>query len=146
MGSLVRWSNSIAFAAIAVIVLFMFGQQGNWAAAVIAAVVILAIAWISSPVFGRKGTPWSELRGEPEEARGVVIFWRPGCIFCMRMKAMLGSTGRKAQWVNIWRDADAAEFVRGHNNGNETVPTVILDGEVHTNPEPGVVRRELVRP
>lgn len=145
MSSLVRWSNAIAVAAMAVIVVFIYGQEGNWASAVIAAAALLVIAWLLSPLFGRKGESWAELRDMPPSSRGVVIFWRPGCVFCFRMKALLGPTGRKAHWVNIWRDADAAAFVRENNNGNETVPTVILDGAVHTNPEPTVVRRELVK-
>lgn len=143
MNSLVRWSNAIAVAAMAVIVLLIYGLDGNWPSGVIAAVVMFAVAWLLSPLFGRKGKPWAQLEDMPPSSRGVVIFWRPGCVFCFRMKILLGSAGRKARWVNIWRDADAAAFVREHNGGNETVPTVILDGQVHTNPEPSLVRREL---
>ena len=29
------------------------------------------------------------------------------------------------------------------NDGNETVPTVVIDGEAHTNPDPEVVRQRL---
>lgn len=28
-------------------------------------------------------------------------------------------------WVNIWKDAEAAEFVAANRDGNETVPTVV---------------------
>ncbi|NLG20540.1 MAG: NrdH-redoxin, partial [Actinomycetales bacterium] len=49
----------------------------------------------------------------------------------------------KALWVNIWQDDEAAAFVRSVNDGNETVPTVVIDGEAHTNPDPEVVRQRL---
>jgi hypothetical protein len=40
-------------------------------------------------------------------------------------------------------DEDAAVFVRGVNDGNETVPTVVVENTVRTNPEAGWVRRML---
>ncbi len=42
-------------------------------------------------------------------------------------------------WVNVWQDADAAAFVRSVNDGNETVPTVVIDGIPATNPDPQAV-------
>ncbi len=41
--------------------------------------------------------------------------------------------------VNIWEDPDAADFVRRHANGNETVPTVDIAGTVLVNPPARVV-------
>ena len=37
---------------------------------------------------------------------------------------------------NIWEDADARQFVREHNAGNETVPTVRLGDRAAVNPAP----------
>ena len=79
----------------------------------------------------------------PEQERQVVIYWRPGCQFCMRLKSALGDLRGQALWVNIWQDDAAAAFVRRVNDGNETVPTVVIDGEPHTNPDPGTVRERL---
>lgn len=141
MNSMMRWANATALAAVAVVLLIILGQDERWVIGGIAAVVLLIAAWYFSPLNGRNATKWTGNHGRDE----VVIFWRPGCVFCMRMKASLGRAGRKATWFNIWSDPAAAEFVRAHNDGNETVPTVILGGEVMTNPEPGVVRRELER-
>lgn len=73
----------------------------------------------------------------------VVIYWRPGCVFCMRLKAMLIGVGDGATWVNIWRDQEGAAYVRSVNDGNETVPTVVIDGVAHTNPAPSLVRQAL---
>ena len=36
--------------------------------------------------------------------------------------------------VDIWSDPEAAAFVRGHADGNETVPTVDVAGTVLVNP------------
>ena len=44
---------------------------------------------------------------------------------------------------NIWDDAEAAQFVRMANNGNETVPTVLIGTDVYTNPPAGFVLEQL---
>ena len=105
----------------------------------IAASVVL-VSWWMSPFSGGKSPKHDEVTSLPPEERGVVIYWRPGCIFCQRLKGGLGSDGKKATWINIWQDADAAEYVRSVNDGNEVVPTVVIDGEPHTNPDPRFVR------
>lgn len=74
---------------------------------------------------------------------GVVIYWRPGCGFCARLRSTLGADGDKATWINIWEDKDAAAFVRSANDGNETVPTVVMDGIPVTNPSPTLVQEKL---
>jgi len=35
---------------------------------------------------------------------------------------------------NIWEDPEAAAVVRSHARGNETVPTVVIDGVGLVNP------------
>jgi mycoredoxin len=78
----------------------------------------------------------------PEQSP-VVIYWRPGCGFCARLRTSLGPDAEKATWVNIWDDQSAAAFVREANDGSETVPTVVLDGVAVTNPDPALVRDRL---
>ncbi len=73
----------------------------------------------------------------------VTIYWRPGCGFCSRLRSTLGADGEKATWINIWEDKDAAAFVRKSNDGNEVVPTVVLDGIPVTNPDPKLVKEKL---
>ena len=83
-----------------------------------------------------------------EEARAdgrPIIYWRPGCSFCLRLRLALGPLGRRAVWVNIRRDADAAARVRSVNGGNETVPTVFVDDGHRTNPPPSWMRERLTR-
>jgi mycoredoxin len=137
-----RWGAAAALAAVAVLALVLHKQEESWLPTVAAAVALLAVSWFISPAFPGRHTTWSQVRDDGAEP-AVVIFWRPGCIYCLRLKAALGGAGRGAMWVNIWRDEEAAGFVRGHNGGNETVPTVILGGKVLTNPAPALVRQAL---
>lgn len=86
----------------------------------------------------------SAAEGAAAAAEGkVVVYHRKGCPFCARMRLVLGRRGSQAVWVDIWADPDAAAYVRSVNDGNETVPTVVIDGQAHTNPSPSVVRRAL---
>ena len=43
------------------------------------------------------------------------------------------------QGRDIWADDQARRFVRTHNRGNETVPTVVVGDWVATNPSTGAV-------
>ncbi|MER7752176.1 glutaredoxin domain-containing protein [Kitasatospora sp. NPDC097643] len=75
---------------------------------------------------------------------GVVLYWRPLCTYCMRLRLGLLFTrlryGRHFTMVNIWKDPDAAAFVRSVADGNETVPTVTVAGRPMVNPS----RRQLL--
>lgn len=66
----------------------------------------------------------------------VTVYWRPGCVFCQRLRLVLAWHHLRPLMVNIWRDPDAAAFVRSVADGNETVPTVVIDGEAVVNPPP----------
>lgn len=116
---------------------------GDVVLAIVVAVAALAFSWFLLPWRGGPTTRHEEVLAMPESERAVVIYWRPGCGYCARLRAALGDFADTAQWVNIWDDEDAAEFVRGVNDGDETVPTVVIDGEAHTNPDPQQVRERL---
>lgn len=103
-------------------------------------------AWWSSPWWGGRSPRREQVLALPGEERPVVVYWRPGCLFCARLRRDLGDLGERAHWVNIWQDRDAAAFVRSVNGGSETVPTVVLDGEPHTNPGPALVCDRLDQP
>lgn len=102
-----------------------------------------ALAYWLSPWQGGRSTTHAEVAGGPLAENGVVIYWRPGCVFCARLRARLGSLRSRATWVNIWQDPEAAAFVASVNDGNEVVPTVLIDGVPVTNPEPDRVREAL---
>lgn len=76
---------------------------------------------------------------------GVAIYWRPGCPFCQNLAARVRGKAERAAWVNIWNDPEAAAYVRSVNNGDETVPTVVINGVAHTNPPTRLVREALSR-
>jgi glutaredoxin len=69
----------------------------------------------------------------------VVVYWRPGCWYCKRLFGGLDRAGIPTERRNIWEDDEARRFVREHNRGNETVPTVAFGDQVLTNPSPAVV-------
>ena len=69
-----------------------------------------------------------------KDRAGVVVYWRPGCVYCMKLRLRLRFTRLTYTKVNIWRDRDAAAFVRSVADGNETVPTVTVGGEAMVNP------------
>lgn len=73
----------------------------------------------------------------------VVVYWRKGCPFCARLRLALGKRAADVIWVDVWADAEASAYVRSVNDGNEVVPTVVIDGVVHTNPAPRVVAAAL---
>jgi mycoredoxin len=57
-------------------------------------------------------------------------------MFCRRMRLVLWWHRISVRQVNIWQDPDAAAFVRSVADGNETVPTVVIDGRPMVNPPP----------
>jgi glutaredoxin len=107
--------------------------------------VFVLLAGVNSPlVFPRSIGTLEAQRRSAVDGRPVV-FWRPGCKYCLRLRIRLGRSAHQLHWVDIWRDPAAAAVVRAANDGNETVPTVIVAGEPHTNPDPAWVREQLSR-
>jgi glutaredoxin len=66
--------------------------------------------------------------------KGVVLYWRPDCRYCMKLRTRLRFTRLRHSEVNIWQDPEAAAFVRSVAGGNETVPTVTVAGKAMVNP------------
>ena len=129
-----RWVWLVLLLATAVVVVAAV-LSGDVTGAVGYGALGLALTWWFSPWQGGRSMRHDEVVGDAA-TRPVVIYWRPGCVFCARLRGRLGRAGRRATWVNIWQDEAGAAYVRSVNDGNETVPTVVLDGEPHTNPDP----------
>ncbi|GAA4926445.1 glutaredoxin [Nonomuraea thailandensis] len=70
----------------------------------------------------------------------VVLYWRPMCTYCMKLRLSLLFTRLRYRNVNIWKDPKAAAFVRSVANGFETVPTVTVADRPMVNP----TRRQLL--
>lgn len=73
----------------------------------------------------------------------MVVYWRPGCPFCMRLRLRLALTRLPYTAVNIRKDPDAASFVRLVADGDETVPTVTVAGHAMVNPSMGRIMRAI---
>ena len=64
----------------------------------------------------------------------VVIYTRPGCPYCYRLRRGLRLRGIPFGEVNIRHDSVATATVRAHADGTETVPTVRIGGRWLVNP------------
>ncbi|MGF1429979.1 mycoredoxin [Kitasatospora sp. LaBMicrA B282] len=69
----------------------------------------------------------------------VTMYSTTWCGYCNRLKSQLDREGIGYQEINIEQDAAAATFVEQANDGNQTVPTVVVVGasgerKVMTNP------------
>lgn len=133
-----RWLWLVMLAMTALLVVDA-AREGRYPAAVAYGVLGLALTWWLSPWQGGRGVRHADVERLPAAERAVVVYWRPGCTYCARLRARLGRAGRRATWVNIWQDPEAAAFVRSVNDGDETVPTVVIDGRPVTNPDPRLV-------
>jgi mycoredoxin len=65
---------------------------------------------------------------------GIDLYWRPGCGFCSMLQRKMDKLGIERNEHNIWDDPSQAAVVRKYANGNETVPTVVIDGIGLVNP------------
>lgn len=115
-------------------------ENGTPKSAVFTVVWFAMIAWIASPLFFPRSVPASEAKARSAADGRPIIYWRPGCRYCIRLRFRLGWSGRRAHWVNIWKDAEGAGAVRAAADGNETVPTVYVDGKAYVNPDIDYVR------
>ncbi|GHD05401.1 membrane protein [Streptomyces violarus] len=116
------------------------GNPGTAAALLLA---FLALAGVNSPLIFPKSIGAREAQRRSAVDGRPVVFWRPGCKYCIRLRIRLGYSARQLHWVNIWRDPAGAAAVRAVNDGDETVPTVVVAGQPHTNPDPEWVRERL---
>ncbi len=133
-----RWAASVAMVLAAAAVVGSDPSPGSLA---LGGALLLFAFGLSPLMFPRSP---GDRAGQEAAQRGVpAIYWRPGCTFCLRLRVSLGLSGRQAVWVDISRDPDAAARVRSVNAGNETVPSVFLGTESHTNPDPSFVKANL---
>ncbi|MFI6950298.1 glutaredoxin domain-containing protein [Streptomyces sp. NPDC050422] len=116
------------------------GSPGEAAALL---VLFVLLAGVNSPlIFPRSIGALEAQRRSAIDGRPVV-FWRPGCTYCLRLRFRLGRGAGRLHWVDIWRDPEGAAVVRAANEGNETVPTVVVAGRPHVNPDPAWVREQI---
>ncbi|MFE0648843.1 glutaredoxin domain-containing protein [Streptomyces sp. NPDC059534] len=118
---------------------------GSPVGAVALLLLFVLLAAATSPLAFPRSTGAAEARRRAEADGRPVVYWRPGCAYCLRLRFRLGARGRRAHWVDIWRDPAGAAAVREATGGDETVPTVVVAGRAHVNPDPAWVREQLSR-
>ncbi|MEV0350980.1 glutaredoxin domain-containing protein [Nonomuraea sp. NPDC050680] len=68
----------------------------------------------------------------------LTVYSTTWCGPCKRLKSQLAREGISFDEIDIERNPDAAEFVMSVNNGNQVVPTVVIETPagrvVRTNP------------
>ncbi|MET8468170.1 glutaredoxin domain-containing protein [Streptomyces sp. NPDC006422] len=102
--------------------------------------LFVLLAAVNSPLIFPRSRTAAEARRRNAADGKPIVYWRPGCGYCMRLRFRLIGATRRFHWVNIWRDPEAAAQVRAVNGGNETVPTVFMADGAHTNPDPKWLR------
>ncbi|MEV4510838.1 glutaredoxin domain-containing protein [Dactylosporangium sp. NPDC049525] len=133
------WQVSLMFVVLAGVLGVVLASDGSPVAGAVVAVVFLAAAFGYSPLIYPRHTPAAEA-----QASGLpIVYWRPGCPFCLRLRLSLLGRARHAKWVNIWRDPEGAAAVRAIADGNETVPTVVAGLAARVNPAPAWARTQL---
>jgi mycoredoxin len=136
-----RWLPSIVLAAAAVLIGGVPLVNGRVNFSTVLAVLFLAFAVVLSP----RGFPRSVTDAEAREASAAdgrpIVYWRPGCPYCARLRVSLGRRASRLHWVDIWQDAAGAATVRSIAEGNETVPTVVTRSGSFVNPAPSLVRQ-----
>ncbi|MFF4171245.1 glutaredoxin family protein [Streptomyces sp. NPDC001744] len=113
---------------------------GNPAGAAVLLLLFALLAAAVSPLVFPRSTGAAEARRRAGADGRPVVYWRPGCVYCLRLRVRLGARARRAHWVDIWRDPEGAAAVREATGGDETVPTVVVAGRAHVNPDPARVR------
>ncbi|MGH3159436.1 MAG: glutaredoxin domain-containing protein [Streptosporangiaceae bacterium] len=73
-------------------------------------------------------------RGGGMTQEPVIVYWRPRCPYCMRLRWQLRRARLATREVNIWQDPGAAARVRDITGGDETVPTVVIGDLSMVNP------------
>ena len=110
---------------------------------VVVIVIELVLAWVFSPLLFPRSEKDNDGRRLAAERGVPLVYWRPGCTYCMRLRIALNIRSRRAVWVNVSGDESASLRVRSANDGNETVPTVFVGDASYTNPSAAWMRKQL---
>ncbi|MGX6604024.1 glutaredoxin domain-containing protein [Micromonosporaceae bacterium Da 78-11] len=138
-----RWRGSAVVIAAATAIAVTAVTGGNQAIGILLTVLFLCVAFLVSPLLFPGGPDWRTAQ-QLARTRGVpLILWKPGCWYSIRLRLALRAAGRRAIWVDIWADEEAAAATRELNHGNETTPTVITTDGARTNPDPSWVNTQL---
>ena len=120
--------------------------QGDTVFAMILLVLLLVLlgllVWWTRPSHGGPHTSHADAQAAAGDG-DVIVYWRPGCVYCDRLKLGLGGARHDVSWVNILRDSEAAEFVAARRNGEETVPTAVTGAGEMIPATPEAIKTQL---
>lgn len=140
-----QWIGYSALMAGLIVVVINYRQGDVALASILLAVLVMLgglLFWWTRP--GRGGLHVSHAEARVAAGDGdVIVYWRPGCIFCDRLKLGLGDTLEEVSWVNIALDPDGAEFVASRHGGNENVPTAVTGAGELIEATPAAIRAQL---
>ncbi|MFJ8888379.1 glutaredoxin domain-containing protein [Streptomyces sp. NPDC102402] len=139
------WILPTLFAACGVLVAASLFARGLPGTAVPLLLFFALLAGLHSPLAFPRSIGSAEARRRSAVDGRPVVYWRAGCKYCLRLRFRLGRDARRLHWVDIWHDPDGAAVVRAAADGNETVPTVVVAGRPHVNPDAAWVRAQLSR-
>ena len=119
--------------------------QGDLAfAAILLALTAVAIGWLLRMTRSSGGPHISHAAAQANAgADDVIVYWRPGCMYCDRLRVGLGSARRDVAWVNIFEDPEAAAFVGSIRGGHHVVPTVVSGAGELVDPTPAAIKGQL---
>ncbi len=106
----------------------------------IAAIAYLVVSWLV-----RRERP-SVRHRDALDAVGpddLIIYWRPGCIYCDRLMFALRNVSDDLVWVDVSEDREAAAYVSSLNDGNVLVPTVVTPAGDVLAPDASAIRSRL---
>ncbi|WP_327266535.1 hypothetical protein OG444_38585 [Streptomyces sp. NBC_01232] len=116
--------------------------KGSPGAGVALLLLLVLLAGLNSPLAFPRSVGAAEAQRRSAADGRPVVYWRPGCAYCLRLRIRLGRGAHRLHWVDIWRDPAGADAVRAFNGGDETVPTVVVAGRPHVNPDVEWVRTQ----
>ncbi|WP_166380843.1 glutaredoxin family protein [Catellatospora methionotrophica] len=138
-----RWMLAVLFALVGLAMAARQVSTGSPGAGVALGLVFALLAVAVSPLVFPRSLAAAEAQRRSAADGRPIVYWRPGCQYCLRLRLRLGAQAHRVHWVDIWRDPDGAAAVRAITGGDETVPTVVVAGRPHVNPDPGWLRRQL---
>ena len=75
----------------------------------------------------------------------VQLFGADWCPDCRRAKSYLADNGINFQFIDVDEHEWATEEVEKINNGKRIIPTILINGKPHTNPDNATLKKLLVR-
>ncbi|HSW57718.1 MAG TPA: mycoredoxin [Dehalococcoidales bacterium] len=77
-------------------------------------------------------------------AQAIVVYGTQWCPDCVRAKQVLNKNRVNYTWIDIEKDAAAADYVVKVNKGNRSVPTIVFpDGSVLVEPSNSELEKKI---